>query len=185
MCTVRGFRGASEQGFVSTSKPLATLALLAVLVSPLAAQTAYFSRGDLQAAVDAIDTTDLSGRRWTIDSLRGRIVLLDFWASWCAPCLEQIPHLRQLRDRHGSDRFEIVAISLDRADRRQLVSWIHRQRLDWPQIHDGRAFNGSTARLFGVNALPASLLLNRDGVVVAANLRGAALERVIDALLVP
>jgi thiol-disulfide isomerase/thioredoxin len=176
---------AASKPLLSGLTLLAAVALCAVVVAAAEAQAPYFSRSDLQGAVDAFDATDLDGRRWTSDALQGRVVLIDFWASWCAPCLEQMPHLRRLRETHGSDKFEIVAVSLDRSNRREIVSWIQRQRLDWPQIHDGRAFNGSTARLFGVSALPASLLLNRDGMVVAANLRGPALERALAQLLLP
>ena len=167
---------------MSSSKVLAVVALIAALLAPVSAQTPYFSRGDLQSAIAELDATDLDGRRWNVSTLRGRVVLIEFWASWCAPCLQQIPMLRDLRDTYGPDQFEIVAVSLNSSPRRDLVSWINRQGLEWPQIHDGRAFNSPTARLFGVNALPASILLNRHGEIVAANLRGAALKRAVDAL---
>jgi thiol-disulfide isomerase/thioredoxin len=168
---------------VSSSKGLAACALVTVLAAPVAAQTRYFSRGDLQSAIAELDATDLQGRRWNASTLAGRVVLIEFWASWCAPCLAEIPLLRTLRAAHGPERFEVLAVSLNSSDRRSLIAWVNRQGLDWPQIHEGRAFNGPTARMFGVRALPASILLDERGRVAAVNLRGTALKRAIDALV--
>ena len=144
---------------------------------PVRAQAPYFEGADLQAAVDAIDMVDLTGKRWTAADLRGRVVLLDFWATWCAPCVTQMPEITRLRARFGQ-RFEVLAISLDSRSRRDLVSWLNRRGVDWPQVHDGRAFSSPSVRRFGVAALPASLLL-RDGRIAAYNLRGAELEQAI------
>ena len=158
---------------------LFAVVMTACLMLPGAAtaQAPYFETRDLQRAVDHLDVTDLHGTRWTAADLKGRIVLIDFWATWCAPCLAQIPELKRLRARYG-DRFEVLAISLDSRTRRDLVSWLNRLDVTWPQVHDGRAFSSPAARPFGVAALPASLLV-ADGTIVAANLRGDALERAV------
>ena len=111
----------------------------------------------------------------------GRIVLIDFWASWCAPCLEQLPELKRLRAAFGPERFEVLAFSLDSSSRRDLVAWVNRQGVSWPQVHDGRAFNGPAARRFGVRALPASLLI-ADGQIVGENLRGKKLSDAVSYL---
>lgn len=153
--------------------PFAVL-MVAVVASPVRAQVAPLAAPDLQKAVDRLDVADLEGRRWTAASLRGRVVLIDFWATWCAPCLAQLPELARLRDRYG-ERFEILAISLDGRQRRDVVAWLKRQGISWPQVHDGRGFSSPAARSFGVRALPASVLV-ADGAVVGANLRGDALE---------
>jgi thiol-disulfide isomerase/thioredoxin len=142
-----------------------------------AAQAPYFETRDLQGAVDALDVVDLHGKRWTASDLRDRVVLIDFWATWCAPCLVQIPEFKRLRARYG-DRFEVLAISLDSRSRRDLVAWLNRQDVTWPQVHDGRAFSSPSARPFGVAALPASLLIVK-GKVAATNLRGERLARAI------
>jgi thiol-disulfide isomerase/thioredoxin len=153
-------------------------ALVAALTAPLAGQSRYFSTSDLQAAVDALDVVDLQGRRWTAADLRGRLVVLDFWASWCAPCLDQIPEFRRLREMHGSARFEVLAISVDSSSRRDLIAWLNRQGITWPQVHDGRAFNSPAVKRFGVRALPASLLV-ADGRIAAENLRGRQLAEAV------
>lgn len=165
-----------------------TLAMAAsgvlVLASPSAAQSPSFGVWDaaeLQAAVDALEVVDLQGRRWTAADLRDRIVLIDFWATWCAPCLAQIPELKRLRDRHGR-RFEVLAISLDARSRRDLIAWLNRQGITWPQVHDGRAFSSPVARGFRVKAVPASVLVV-DGRIAALNLRGDALQKTVERLV--
>jgi thiol-disulfide isomerase/thioredoxin len=161
----------------------AIVPLLIVLLLPQSstAQEPYFEGRDLQAAVDNLDVIDLHGRRWTAAGLRERVVLIDFWATWCAPCLTQIPELIRLRPKYG-DRFEVLAISLDSRPRRDLISWLNQRGVDWPMVHDGRAFSSPTAVAFGVNALPASLLVT-NGRIAAVNLRGRELEQAIDHLI--
>jgi thiol-disulfide isomerase/thioredoxin len=178
----RVFRDRLQQEYVLSSNVRATFVLIVLLFwAPALAQSPYFEQRDLQSAVSSLDVVDLQGRRWTAADLRGRVVLLDFWASWCAPCLDQIPELKRLRDRYGPRRFEVLAISLDSSARRDLVAWLNRQGVDWPQVHDGRAFNSPAVRPFGVLALPASLLIV-DGRIAAENLRGKQLTEAIDYL---
>jgi thiol-disulfide isomerase/thioredoxin len=168
---------------VSSSRAALIVSLAGLLAGSAHAQSAYFARADLQSAVEELDAIDLDGRRWTSAHLEGRVVLLEFWATWCAPCLTQIPLLRALRDQYGPEHFEVLGISLNSSPRRDFVAWINRQGLSWPQIHDGRAFNGVVARGFGVRALPASVLIDQRGRVVAANLRDEALKRAVSALV--
>jgi thiol-disulfide isomerase/thioredoxin len=113
------------------------------------AQAPYFETRDLQGAVDALNVVDLHGKRWTAHDLKDRVVLIDFWATWCAPCLVQIPEFKRLRQKYG-DRFEVLAISLDSRSRRDLVAWLNRQDVTWPQVHDGRAFSSPAVRCRGI-----------------------------------
>lgn len=162
---------------------LAVVLALTFTATSATAQLPYFARADLQRAVAELDAVDLEGRRWTGAELKGRVVLIEFWATWCAPCLSQIPLLRKLRAQYGPERFEVLGVSLNSSGRRDFVAWVNRQGVAWPQVHDGRAFNGRVARTFGVGALPASVLIDQRGRVVAANLRDAALEGAVAALL--
>ncbi|MGE0042274.1 MAG: redoxin domain-containing protein [Vicinamibacterales bacterium] len=166
-------RGARWWRAVSTA--VACAAALGVATS-VAAQPFAAAVVGLQEAVDTLDVVDLDGRRWTAADLRGRVTLIDFWASWCAPCLEELPGIERLRARYGRDRFEVLGVSLDAGSRRDFVAWRNRLRIWWPQVHDGRAFSGPVARQFGVIALPASVLVDPAGRVAAVNLRGAGLE---------
>src|SRR5687768_9588237 len=136
------------------------------------------------SAADAIATmrvVDLDGRAWTADKLRGRVTLIDFWATWCAPCLTELPYLKQARARYSTEEFEILGVSFDVSDRRALLSWLNRQGVFWPQVFDGRGRNGPVARHFGVIGVPTSFLTGADGSIAATNLRGPRLLAAIDA----
>lgn len=159
------------------ARSFSVFAVALALTAPAGAQAPYFAAQDLQAAVDALDVVDLDGRRWRAADLADRVVLIDFWATWCAPCLAQIPELKRLRARYGP-AFEVLAISVDSRSRRDVVAWLNRQRVGWPQVHDSRAFSSPAVVPFGVEAIPASLLVAR-GRIVAFNLRGDALERAV------
>lgn len=139
-----------------------------------------------QLAADAIDqfgAVDLDGRRWTTGDLKGQVVLLDFWATWCAPCLADLPLLRALRQKHAREDFEILGISLDVTSRRGFVSWLNRHRIDWPQVHLRQGYAADVPRLFGVEQLPSTVVIDRDGRVAGIDVRGDRLVALVDALV--
>jgi thiol-disulfide isomerase/thioredoxin len=164
-------------------KTLLAAGLLLIALSSDATEARREARLMLQPAVDRFSAVDLQGKEWSAADFRGRVVLIDFWATWCAPCLAEIPTLRRLRDTLGSERFEVVGVSVDSIPRRDFVAWINRQNVTWPQVFDGRAFNGPLARLFEVEVLPTSILVGPDGQVAGRDLRGAALRDTVQRLL--
>jgi thiol-disulfide isomerase/thioredoxin len=127
--------------------------------------------------------TDIDGRRWTAGHLRGRVTLIDFWATWCAPCLAELPRLKALRARHAREDFEILGVMLDSTSRRTVVSWLNRNRVEWPQIHQPGAYSATLPLAFGVRQLPATVLLDDDGTIAAAGLRGDELAARVDTLV--
>ena len=132
-------------------------------------------------SVAAMRLIDMDGRVWSAGEIRGRVALLDFWATWCAPCLVELPYLKRARAQYSRDELEIIGVSFDVLDRRGFVSWINRRRVDWPQVFDGRGRHGPAARQFGVTAVPTSFLIDAEGKVVGRNLRGEQLLAAIDA----
>lgn len=130
-----------------------------------------------------IEIVDIEGRRYTTGDLEGRVVLLDFWATWCAPCLDEIPILMRARERHSEQDLLLIGISLDQAPRRDLLGFLRRQQISWPQVHDGRGLNGDLARRFRVEAVPRSVLVDARGNVVALDLRGEVLLAALEGLL--
>ena len=155
------------------------LVVLAAALGPAYAARAIERPPD-ETAIQQFAGTDLTGRRWTVDDLRGRVVLIDFWATWCAPCLADLPRLKSLRERHSRAHFEILSVSLDVKSRQELVSWLNRNRIDWPQIHERAGYSAGLPRLFGVDRLPRTLIVGRDGRVIARDVRGDALVRLIE-----
>lgn len=126
-----------------------------------------------------VEFRTVDNRAIALDDLRGRVVLLDFWATWCAPCLAELPRLKKLHTQYGAEDFAIIGISLDSLDRRSFTSWVRRNGIAWPQVLEGRGYNGDLARLFSVEKLPVTILIDKQGRIAARDLRGARLEEAI------
>lgn len=145
---------------------------------------AFGQRSEAGASIwSATEWTDLDGKIWSAADLEGQVVLLDFWATWCAPCLAELPNLRRLDERFSSRGLVILGIALDTIDRRRLHSFLRRHDITWPQVHEPRGTESQAARRFRVEAVPSTLLIDPSGRVVARDLRGRALEVTVEALI--
>jgi len=127
----------------------------------------------------------LDGREVDFARLRGKVVLLDFWATWCQPCVVELPRLRQLRDAHAAAGLEIVGVSLDRpGSRAKLEAFVRQNDLTWPQHfllnNEGR---NELAERFAVTSIPAVFLFDRTGRLAVANVPSEKLNAEIDRLL--
>ncbi len=124
------------------------------------------------------DAKDLEGKPLSIARFKGKVVLVDFWATWCGPCIAELPNVQAAYDKHRPQGFEIIGISLD-SDRAKLDKFLTDKKMTWPQYFDGQGWQTKLAGTYGVNSIPATYLLDGEGKIIAKNLRGKALEEAV------
>lgn len=110
-----------------------------------------------------------------LSSLKGKYVMIDFWAAWCKPCRVENPNVVRLYNKYKDKGFEIYGVSLDRT-KQAWVEAIKEDNLNWKHVSDLRYFDSEAAALYNINAIPATVLLDKEGNIIAKNLRGEALE---------
>ena len=126
---------------------------------------------------------DTAGRDVPLSSLRGKVVLLDFWASWCGPCRQENPNVVRTYGQYKDKGFTVYSVSLDR-DRTAWINAIKKDQLAWPShVSDLKFWQSAGAQLYRVNSIPATFLLDKSGKIVAKNLRGSKLEQELQKLL--
>lgn len=106
---------------------------------------------------------------------RGRYVLIDFWASWCMPCIAEMPNVKAAYDRYHDHGFDIVGLSFDRS-RSSWVRAISSHKLDWIHLSDLKYWNSEASIVYGISSIPSNLLLDPEGRIIAIDLRGEALS---------
>jgi peroxiredoxin len=124
----------------------------------------------------------LNGEPLSIAKYKGNIVLVDFWATWCGPCIAELPNVLNAYKKHHDQGFEIIGISLD-SDRDKLTSFIKEKGMTWPQYFDGQGWQTKLAQDYGINSIPATFLLDGNGTIIAKDLRGDDLEQKVAAAL--
>ncbi|MBE7501763.1 MAG: TlpA family protein disulfide reductase [Verrucomicrobiales bacterium] len=121
---------------------------------------------------------DLDGQPLSLANYKGKVVLVDFWATWCGPCLSELPNVQAAYRKHHDRGFDIVGISLD-SDREKLTNFIKQKELPWKQYFDGQGWKTKLAQDYGINSIPATYLLDGTGKIIARNLRGPALDTAV------
>lgn len=127
----------------------------------------------------AVTTTD--GQRVSLDDLQGKVVLVDFWATWCGPCREALPHMKQLAKKFEGQPLVLLSVSLDK-DEQKWKEFIAQNEMSWPQCWGG-GFEGALARMFDVHAIPHTFTIDADGVLQDEHIGDASLEGKIKKLI--
>ena len=136
-----------------------------------------FAKGKLVPDFQSFKTD--GKKQMKLSDLRGQVVLIDFWASWCGPCRAENPNVVKNYQKYKDAGFTVMSVSLD-SDRNKWLAAITADQLSWPNhVSDLGGWQNKVAQQFGVTSIPFTILIDRDGKVIATNLRGAALEQTL------
>lgn len=125
---------------------------------------------------------DVAGKTVKLSGLKGKVVLIDFWASWCGPCRKAMPGLRKLYAAHKSKGFEIYGISLDER-KGDWTKAIGADKITWIQVNEPGGWESATAKAWNIEHLPSSFLLDKEGKIVAVDPTEAQLKELLSSLL--
>jgi peroxiredoxin/predicted negative regulator of RcsB-dependent stress response len=133
--------------------------------------------------VPSFASEDIKGRTVRVEAYRGKYVLIDFWATWCAPCIAELPRLQAAYRTYHDAGFEIIGISLDES-KAAVVDFAKARNIPWPQLHNASA-STDLVEGFGVSSIPATYLIDPEGTIVRLDVRGKALDETLKKLMGP
>ena len=126
--------------------------------------------------------TDVDGKPLSVAAEKGKLLLIDFWATWCGPCVQELPNVQKVYAQYHDKGFDIIGVSLD-SDQTKLTSFTKEKAMPWPQYFDGKAWDNKLAVTYGINSIPATYLVGKDGKIIGKSLRGSALEDAVKTAL--
>lgn len=138
----------------------------------------------LRVGLQAPDFTaqTLAGNTFRLSNSEAKVVLLEFWATWCGPCKPQIPHLKKLHQQYSDKQLRIIGISLDR-ETQSLKEFIAEENISWPQIQQQKAWKGKIAKQYNANHIPRTYIITGSGEIAAKDLQGEELEEKVSEVI--
>ncbi len=131
-----------------------------------------------------VSGTEMDGSKFDWAKYRGKVVLVDFWATWCGPCRQELPNVKKNYELYHDKGFEVVGISLDN-DRSALEKFLETEQNPWITLYDGPWNDNAVATYYGVMGIPTVILVDKEGKVVSTHARGPELGKQLAALLGP
>jgi peroxiredoxin len=129
----------------------------------------------------ALTATTLDGETFDLAKQRGKVVLVDFWATWCTPCVAELPHIREAYEKYKARGFVVLGVSMD-DDEGPVRQFVKRNVMPWPVCAPGPEGENPIAEAYNVAGIPATFLIDREGKVVAKQVTGEALDRELQKL---
>ncbi|MCK4666119.1 redoxin domain-containing protein [Candidatus Dependentiae bacterium] len=128
------------------------------------------------------ETKDIKGVAFSFKKYKGKVLLLDFWATWCAPCVHEMPNVLATYNKFHKKGFDIIGVSFD-SDLKKMKEFIIKEKMSWCQIADGKGWNSEFGKFYNIRSIPSTYLIDRKGVIRYMNLRGKELEEAVDKLI--
>jgi len=125
-----------------------------------------------------IEARDADGKPLSLKQYSGKLVLLNFWATWCPHCRAEVPPMKQVYDKYHKEGFEVIGISTDE-DRQDVIDFIKKHQIPWRQVLDTVSHGGKFGHRYGVVGLPTAILVGPDGTIIDTLARGSRLEKLV------
>lgn len=128
--------------------------------------------------VSGFTAADIEGNRITLSDYKGKVVLLDFWASWCPPCEREVPYMKEVYNKYRKEGFEIIGVSLD-TDKDDLRAFLKKNDIKWTQVFTGQGWYTPLVVHYSVGEIPEIWLIGKDGKLITKEARGEYLEPLV------